>query len=163
MADSPELQRGDKSGWFRGKSLDTFGPIGPVIIPPDQIGDPQNLRIRCRLNGRTVQDGNTREMIFKIPELMVFVSKKFTMEPGDIIVTGTPSGVGRWQTVTSSRWKVSGLASSATRFEQSRPRLYKKIAASPSYTFIFLIRCTQTVPPIPLNQTPLLPTADCQD
>jgi 2-keto-4-pentenoate hydratase/2-oxohepta-3-ene-1,7-dioic acid hydratase in catechol pathway len=88
------LQRGDKSGWFRGKSLDTFGPIGPVIVPPDALGDPQNLRIRCRLNGRTVQDGNTREMIFKIPELMAFVSKNFTMEPGDIIITGTPSGVG---------------------------------------------------------------------
>ncbi|MEE4134923.1 MAG: fumarylacetoacetate hydrolase family protein [Desulforhopalus sp.] len=88
------LQRSDKSGWFRGKSLDTFGPIGPVIVPPEAIGDPQNLRIQCRLNGRTVQDGNTREMIFKIPELMAFVSKNFTMEPGDIIITGTPSGVG---------------------------------------------------------------------
>lgn len=88
------LQRGDKSGWFRGKSLDTFGPIGPVIVPPDAISDPQNLRIRCRLNGTTVQDGNTREMIFNIPELMAFVSKNFTIEPGDIIITGTPSGVG---------------------------------------------------------------------
>ncbi len=88
------LQRSDKSGWFRGKSLDTFGPIGPVIVPPEEIGDPQNLDICCRLNGKTVQESNTRHMIFKIPEIIAFISKNFTMEPGDIIITGTPSGVG---------------------------------------------------------------------
>ncbi|MBM9605579.1 fumarylacetoacetate hydrolase family protein [Desulfopila inferna] len=88
------LQKGDKAGWFRGKSLDTFGPIGPVIVPPEAIGDPQNLAIRCRLNGKTVQDSNTRHMIFPIPEIISFVSKNFTLEPGDIIITGTPSGVG---------------------------------------------------------------------
>lgn len=88
------LQRSDKSGWFRGKSLDTFGPIGPVIVPPSEIGDPQNLDIQCCLNGKTVQKSNTRHMIFKIPEIISFVSKNFTMESGDIIITGTPSGVG---------------------------------------------------------------------
>ncbi len=88
------LQKGDKAGWFRGKSLDTFGPIGPVIVPPEAIGDPQNLVIRCRLNGKIVQDSNTRHMIFSIPEIISFVSKNFTLEPGDIIITGTPSGVG---------------------------------------------------------------------
>ncbi|AGF79789.1 2-keto-4-pentenoate hydratase/2-oxohepta-3-ene-1,7-dioic acid hydratase [Desulfocapsa sulfexigens DSM 10523] len=88
------LQRTDKSGWFRGKSLDTFGPIGPVIVPPEEIGDPQCLDIRCRLNGKLVQESNTRHMIFKIPELISFISRNFTMEPGDIIITGTPSGVG---------------------------------------------------------------------
>ncbi len=88
------LQRTDKSGWFRGKSLDTFGPIGPVIVTPEEIGDPQNLDICCRLNGKIVQQSNTRQMIFKIPELIAYISRNFTMEPGDIIITGTPSGVG---------------------------------------------------------------------
>ena len=88
------LQKGDKSGWFRGKSLDTFGPIGPVIVPPEKIGDPQNLEILCRKNGKVTQHSNTRHMIFKIPEIIAFVSKNFTLEAGDIIVTGTPSGVG---------------------------------------------------------------------
>jgi 2-keto-4-pentenoate hydratase/2-oxohepta-3-ene-1,7-dioic acid hydratase in catechol pathway len=88
------LQKGDKSGWYRGKSLDTFGPIGPVIVLPEDIGDPQNLDISCRLNGKIVQNSNTRHMIFKIPEIIAFVSKNFTLEPGDIIITGTPSGVG---------------------------------------------------------------------
>lgn len=88
------LQRSDKSGWFRGKSLDTFGPIGPRIIAPDDIGEVQKLDICCRLNGKVVQQGNTAEMIFKIPEIISFVSRNFTLEPGDIIITGTPSGVG---------------------------------------------------------------------
>lgn len=88
------LQRSDKSGWFRGKSLDTFGPIGPVIVPPQEIGDVQNLDIRTRLNGKVVQQSNTQHMIFKIPQIIGFISKNFTLEPGDIISTGTPSGVG---------------------------------------------------------------------
>lgn len=88
------FQRHDKSGWFRGKSLDTFGPIGPVLVGPQDIGDPQNLDIICRLNGKIVQESNTRHMIFKIPEIISFVSRNFTLEAGDIISTGTPSGVG---------------------------------------------------------------------
>lgn len=88
------LQKGDKAGWYRGKSLDTFGPIGPVIVTPNDIDDPQNLDIQCRLNGNIVQNSNTRHMIFKIPAIIAFVSKNFTLEPGDIIITGTPSGVG---------------------------------------------------------------------
>ena len=88
------LQRSDKSGWYRGKSLDTFGPIGPVVVSPEDIGDPQCLDICCRLNGKVVQQSNTKHMIFKIPEIIAFVSKNFTMEAGDIIITGTPSGVG---------------------------------------------------------------------
>jgi 2-keto-4-pentenoate hydratase/2-oxohepta-3-ene-1,7-dioic acid hydratase in catechol pathway len=87
------LQKGDKSGWYRGKSLDTFGPIGPMVVTPEAIGDPQNLEIICRLNGKVTQHSNTCQMIFKIPEILAFVSKNFTLEPGDIIITGTPSGV----------------------------------------------------------------------
>lgn len=88
------LQKGDKAGWYRGKSLDTFGPIGPVIVTPEDIGDAQDLAIECRLNGRVVQKSNTRNMIFNIPLILAFISKNFTLEAGDIIITGTPSGVG---------------------------------------------------------------------
>lgn len=89
------IQTRDRSGWFRGKSLDTFGPIGPRIVTLRDLPDPQNLRIQCRLNGKTVQDSNTRHMIFKIPEIIAFISSQITLMPGDILATGTPSGVGR--------------------------------------------------------------------
>ncbi len=89
------IQTGDRSGWFRGKSLDTFGPIGPQIVLHKDIGDPQNLRIQCRLNGRTVQDASTAQMIFPVDQIIAFISKNFTLMPGDIIATGTPSGVGQ--------------------------------------------------------------------
>jgi len=88
------IQNGDRSGWFRGKSLDTFGPIGPKIVFPEDIGNPQALDVRCRLNGKTVQEGNTGQMIFTLPEIIAFVSKNFSLMPGDLILTGTPSGVG---------------------------------------------------------------------
>jgi 2-keto-4-pentenoate hydratase/2-oxohepta-3-ene-1,7-dioic acid hydratase in catechol pathway len=88
------LQSSDKSGWFRGKSLDTFGPIGPKVVKTQDIQDAQNLDISCRLNGKTVQESNTKHMIFSIPEIVAFISKNFTLEQGDIILTGTPSGVG---------------------------------------------------------------------
>jgi 2-keto-4-pentenoate hydratase/2-oxohepta-3-ene-1,7-dioic acid hydratase in catechol pathway len=88
------LQTRDRSGWFRGKSLDTFGPIGPRVVRTEDIADPQNLDIRCRLNGKLVQESNSRHMIFSIPEIIAFISKQFTLMPGDIISTGTPSGVG---------------------------------------------------------------------
>jgi 2-keto-4-pentenoate hydratase/2-oxohepta-3-ene-1,7-dioic acid hydratase in catechol pathway len=88
------VQNSDRSGWFRGKSFDTFGPVGPCVVPREDIGDPQNLDIHCRLNGKTVQSSNTRYMIFSIPEILSFVSKNFTLEAGDLICTGTPSGVG---------------------------------------------------------------------
>jgi len=89
------LQTGDRAGWFRGKSLDTFGPVGPRIVLPEDIGNPQDLRIQCRLNGKTVQDSNTGMMIFPVAETIAFISRNFTLMPGDIIATGTPSGVGR--------------------------------------------------------------------
>ena len=88
------LQNGDRTGWFRGKSLDTFGPIGPRVVLAKDLPDPQHLDIRCRLNGEIVQEGNTGQMIFNIPEIVSFVSTNFTLMPGDIILTGTPSGVG---------------------------------------------------------------------
>ncbi len=89
------FQVSDKSGWFRGKSLDTFGPVGPCLVPAENILDPQNLNIRCRLNGKVVQDSNTSYMIFSIADTIVYISKQITLEAGDIIMTGTPSGVGK--------------------------------------------------------------------
>lgn len=89
------LQTSDRSGWFRGKSLDTFGPVGPQLVLAEDLPDFQNLSIQCRLNGQTVQDSNTKHMIFPIPRIIEFVSRNFTLMPGDIIATGTPSGVGR--------------------------------------------------------------------
>ena len=89
------VQSMEKGGWFRGKSFDTYGPIGPVLVLTEEINDPQNLNIYCRLNGKIVQSSNTKHMIFSIPEIVEFISKNFTLEPGDIISTGTPSGVGQ--------------------------------------------------------------------
>ena len=88
------IQVGDKSGWYRGKSFDTFGPIGPCLVMKEDLSNPQNLKIQCRLNGKLVQDSNTSRMIFKIPEIISFISQNFTLNKDDIIITGTPSGVG---------------------------------------------------------------------
>lgn len=80
--------------WQRGKSCDTFAPLGPRIVPAAEIKDPHNLRIQCRVNGITMQDSNTQQLIFKIPEVIEFISASITLDPGDIIATGTPPGVG---------------------------------------------------------------------
>ena len=80
--------------WQRGKSCDTFAPFGEFIATTDEIPDPHDLRIQFRLNGESLQDSNTRELIFRVPELIEFISRTITLEPGDIIATGTPPGVG---------------------------------------------------------------------
>ena len=79
--------------WTRAKSLDTFCPIGPRVVPAAEVGDPQSLRIACRVNGETLQDGTTADMIFGVAELVAFVSATITLDPGDVIATGTPPGV----------------------------------------------------------------------
>jgi len=88
-----DLQFGDKQ-WVRGKSLDSFCPIGPWIVTADELQDPQQLNITSRLNGRIMQQSNTADMIFPVAELVSYLSRHFTLEPGDLIMTGTPSGVG---------------------------------------------------------------------
>jgi len=80
--------------WQRGKSCDTFAPFGEFVATKDEIPDPHSLRIQFRLNGETMQDSNTDQLIFKIPELVEYLSRSITLEPGDIIATGTPPGVG---------------------------------------------------------------------
>jgi 2-keto-4-pentenoate hydratase/2-oxohepta-3-ene-1,7-dioic acid hydratase in catechol pathway len=88
-----DLQIGDRQ-WFRGKSCDTFAPIGPCIVTADEIPDPHSLRISLTLNGRTMQDSTTSDLIFKIPFLVSYLSQSLTWEPGDLLSTGTPGGVG---------------------------------------------------------------------
>ena len=80
--------------WQRGKSCDTFAPMGPSVVTADEIADPHDLNIRFRLNGETLQDSNTCQLIFKTAELIEFLSSVITLEPGDVIATGTPPGVG---------------------------------------------------------------------
>jgi 2-keto-4-pentenoate hydratase/2-oxohepta-3-ene-1,7-dioic acid hydratase in catechol pathway len=88
-----ELQR-QHGQWFKGKSLDTFCPMGPWIVHKSALKDPQRLQLICRVNGEVMQDGNTRDMIFDIPTTIESLSQGLTLEPGDMISTGTPSGVG---------------------------------------------------------------------
>ena len=88
-----ELQR-RHGQWFKGKSLDTFCPMGPWIVHKSALKDPQQVRLICRVNGEVMQDGNTRDMIFDIPTTIESLSQGLTLEPGDMISTGTPSGVG---------------------------------------------------------------------
>lgn len=88
-----DLQAADGQ-WLRAKSLDTFCPMGPWVVTADEVPDPQNLAIRCRLNGRLVQDSNTSRMVFSVAELISFISESITLEAGDVISTGTPEGVG---------------------------------------------------------------------
>jgi 2-keto-4-pentenoate hydratase/2-oxohepta-3-ene-1,7-dioic acid hydratase in catechol pathway len=93
-----EVQRRHGQQWFKGKSLDGHCPMGPWIATADEIHEPQNLHIACRVNGVTKQDSNTSHMYFKIPRIIAELSAGLTLEPGDIILTGTPSGVGHART-----------------------------------------------------------------
>jgi 2-keto-4-pentenoate hydratase/2-oxohepta-3-ene-1,7-dioic acid hydratase in catechol pathway len=80
--------------WFRGKSFDTFAPMGPALVTIDEIENLQNLNVTARVNGKVMQDGNSADMLFDIPTIIAFISQDITLWPGDIISTGTPSGVG---------------------------------------------------------------------
>ena len=80
--------------WYRAKSFDTFGPIGPVIAIKDKIPDPRNLNLKSYVNDKLRQDGNTSDMIFGVCQLISYISKSITLEAGDLISTGTPAGVG---------------------------------------------------------------------
>ncbi len=82
------------SQWMIGKTFDTFAPMGPWLVSADEIADPHALDIRLRIGGETLQHSNTRELIFKIPALVEFLSSVVTLEPGDVVATGTPAGVG---------------------------------------------------------------------
>ncbi len=90
-----DWQKGKPGGqWFLGKSFDSFAPIGPMIVTADEVGDPNSLKIETRLNGVTVQSSHTSRMIFKVSEIISYVSGVMTLQPGDLVFTGTPNGVG---------------------------------------------------------------------
>jgi 2-keto-4-pentenoate hydratase/2-oxohepta-3-ene-1,7-dioic acid hydratase in catechol pathway len=92
--------------WLMGKTFDTFAPMGPHIVTADEISDPHALDIRMTINGEVLQNSNTRELIFKIPALVSYLSSVFTLEPGDIVSTGTPAGVGAGR--KPPRWLKAG-------------------------------------------------------
>lgn len=94
------------SQWTLGKSLDTFCPIGPAIVTPDEIPNPHSLDIQLSIGGEVLQHSNTRELIFKAPELIAYISSITALEPGDIVSTGTPAGVGLGR--TPQRWLQPG-------------------------------------------------------
>jgi 2-keto-4-pentenoate hydratase/2-oxohepta-3-ene-1,7-dioic acid hydratase in catechol pathway len=83
--------------WSRGKSPDTYCPVGPQLVPRDEIPDPQQLAIRAILNGETMQDSTTANMVFGVAEIIAYVTQTITLEPGDLIATGTPAGVGAFR------------------------------------------------------------------
>ncbi|TFG20557.1 MAG: FAA hydrolase family protein [Promethearchaeota archaeon] len=86
--------RGKSWPWFKSKSLDTFGAIGPKLVLHEDIGDPNDLHLQTRQNNNIVQETNTSDMIFKVDFILEYISKFFTLYPGDIVATGTPSGIG---------------------------------------------------------------------
>ena len=88
-----EFQLERNGQWVKGKSCDTFAPIGPFIATPDEIADVHNLRLWLTVNGKTLQDGNTSNLIFNVPFMVSYISQFMTLLPGDIITTGTPAGV----------------------------------------------------------------------
>jgi 2-keto-4-pentenoate hydratase/2-oxohepta-3-ene-1,7-dioic acid hydratase in catechol pathway len=92
--------------WCRGKAFDTFCPLGPVLVTPDEIPNPNALRIATRVNGETMQDWNTNDMIFDVPTIIEFLSSSTTLPPGTVILTGTPHGVGMAR--TPPRWLAEG-------------------------------------------------------
>jgi 2-keto-4-pentenoate hydratase/2-oxohepta-3-ene-1,7-dioic acid hydratase in catechol pathway len=91
-----DLQFGDGQ-WTRGKSIDTFCPLGPVVVTADEYGDPQGRRLGTRVNGKTVQDSSTDHMIFDVRTILSFASQALTLEPGDLVLTGTPAGCGAFR------------------------------------------------------------------
>lgn len=100
-----DVQFGDTQ-WVRGKSLDTFCPLGPLVVTADEIRDPQALTLRTRVNGEIVQESSTSEMIFGVAELLSYCSQSFTLEPGDVVLTGTPWGCGHF--MSPPRWLADG-------------------------------------------------------
>ncbi|TKZ19256.1 fumarylacetoacetate hydrolase family protein [Shimia litoralis] len=91
-----QIERG--GNWTKGKSCDSFGPLGPWLVTPDEISDPQNLDLSLDLNGTRMQTGNTRAMVFSVAQIISYLSQMMSLQPGDVIATGTPPGVGMGMT-----------------------------------------------------------------
>lgn len=123
---SYQLERGGQ--WDKGKGCDTFCPIGPYLVTPDEIADLRALRLECKVNGRVVQSGNTRDMIFDVPFLVHYVSQFMSLQSGDVISSGTPHGVGMG--MKPPQWlcegdlvelAIDGMGAQRQRVTRSRP------------------------------------------
>jgi 2-keto-4-pentenoate hydratase/2-oxohepta-3-ene-1,7-dioic acid hydratase in catechol pathway len=101
-----DLQRNNSGQWTWGKAIDTFLPVGPWIVTPDEVGDPQNLGIKCIINGEVMQDSSTSQMVHGVADIVSHLSNTITLHPGDVIATGTPPGVGFAR--TPPRWLEEG-------------------------------------------------------
>jgi 2-keto-4-pentenoate hydratase/2-oxohepta-3-ene-1,7-dioic acid hydratase in catechol pathway len=124
-----DLQRDDNQ-WLRAKGSDGFAPIGPAVVTADEVPDPQALRVRSSVNGETWQDSSTAEMIFDVATLVAFVSRTITLEPGDLIATGTPAGVGHFADPPRyvvggdvMRCEIEGIGTLENRVVDEEPRI----------------------------------------
>jgi 2-keto-4-pentenoate hydratase/2-oxohepta-3-ene-1,7-dioic acid hydratase in catechol pathway len=131
-----DLQREDRQ-WLRAKGSDGFAPIGPVVVTADEIADPQALRMRSSVNGETWQDSTTAEMIFDVATVVAFASRTITLEPGDVIATGTPAGVGHYQDPPRYlaggdrlRCEIEGIGVLESTVADEEPRLDDHAAAA---------------------------------
>ena len=123
-----DLQREDGQ-WLRAKGSDGFAPMGPAVVTADEIGDPQALRLRSSVNGETWQDSTTAEMVFDVRTIVAFVSRTITLEPGDVIATGTAAGVGHYQSPPRyladgdlMRCEIEGIGAIENRVVDETPR-----------------------------------------
>ena len=124
-----DLQRED-SQWLRAKGSDGFAPMGPEVVTRDEIADPQRLGVRSSVNGETWQDSSTSEMVFDVATLVAFASRTITLEPGDLIATGTPAGVGHFQDPPRylrdgdvMRCEIDGIGAIENRVADEQPRI----------------------------------------
>lgn len=131
-----DLQRDDRQ-WLRAKGSDGFAPTGPVVVTSDELGDPGRLRLRSWVNGEAWQDSSTAEMVFDVATIVAFASQTITLEPGDLVATGTPAGVGHYQEPPRylsggdvMRCEVEGIGAIENRVIDEGPRLDDHEAAS---------------------------------
>jgi 2-keto-4-pentenoate hydratase/2-oxohepta-3-ene-1,7-dioic acid hydratase in catechol pathway len=124
-----DLQREDRQ-WLRAKGSDGFAPMGPAVVTVDELPDPQALRLRSSVNGETWQDSSTAEMVFDVPTIVAFASQTITLEPGDVIATGTPAGVGHYRTPPRyladgdvMRCEIEGIGAIENRVVDELPRV----------------------------------------
>jgi acylpyruvate hydrolase len=124
-----DLQREDRQ-WLRAKGSDGFAPMGPAVVTADEIGDPQRLAMRSLVNGETWQNSTTAEMVFDVATIVAFASRTITLEPGDVIATGTPAGVGHYQSPPRylvdgdvMRCEIAGIGAIENRVVDAVPRI----------------------------------------
>lgn len=131
-----DLQREDNQ-WLRAKGSDGFAPIGPEVVTRDELADPQRLRLRSSVNGETWQDSTTAEMVFDVATVVAFASRTITLEPGDVIATGTPAGVGHFQVPPRylqdgdvMRCEIEGIGAIENQVTDELPRIGDHAAAA---------------------------------